>query len=117
MSNVPGVGVTSHRLSRFTATAPATRSCPASGDWIEPILARSESKYRSLNGGLSSSDPLRIPIVHRRRGLVPGPLRDQDAPNGHRRPESGTVVVAASGLPLHSAQTATGLVSSRRRVA
>ena len=64
MSNVPGVGVTSHRLSRFTATAPATRSCPASGDWIEPILARSESN-RSLNGGLSSSDPLRILIGDR----------------------------------------------------
>ena len=71
MSNVPGVGVTSHRLSRFTATAPATRSCPASGDWIEPIPPRSESN-RSLNGGLSSSDPLRIPI----------PLRDDQ-----RRPE------------------------------
>jgi len=44
MSDVPGVGVTSHRLSRFTAPAPATRSCPASRDWIEPILARSRSK-------------------------------------------------------------------------
>jgi hypothetical protein len=79
MNNVPGVGVTSHRLSRFTAPAPATRSCPASGDWIEPILARSQSKYRSLHGGSSSSDPLRMPIrlrddQRRRRAVATAPL-------------------------------------------
>ena len=98
MSNVPGVGVTSHRLSRFTAPAPATRSCPASGDWIEPILARSESKYRLLNGGLSSSDPVRIPIGDRSPILCDTLAGMEQFPIDTPRVATVTEVASVAGL-------------------